>query len=43
MRNDRNGGKRTTWLLIKHRDEFAKEGDATTSWTPMNRWRRDGR
>jgi len=28
MRNDRNGGKRTNWLLIKHRDEFAKEGDA---------------
>ena len=26
MRNDRNGGKRTNWLLIKHRDEFAKEG-----------------
>jgi bifunctional non-homologous end joining protein LigD len=28
MRNDRNGGKRTNWLLIKHRDEFAKEGKA---------------
>jgi bifunctional non-homologous end joining protein LigD len=28
MRNDRNGGKRTNWLLIKHRDEFAKEGNA---------------
>jgi len=26
MRNDRNGGKRTNWLLIKHRDEFAREG-----------------
>jgi bifunctional non-homologous end joining protein LigD len=26
MRNDRSGGKRTNWLLIKHRDEFAKEG-----------------
>ncbi|MEA2862805.1 MAG: bifunctional non-ous end joining protein LigD [Bradyrhizobium sp.] len=26
MRNDRTGGKRTNWLLIKHRDEFAKEG-----------------
>jgi bifunctional non-homologous end joining protein LigD len=23
MRNDRDGGKRTNWLLIKHRDEFA--------------------
>ena len=28
MRNDRTGGKRTNWLLIKHRDEFAKEGNA---------------
>jgi bifunctional non-homologous end joining protein LigD len=28
MRNDRTGGKRTNWLLIKHRDEFAKEGKA---------------
>jgi bifunctional non-homologous end joining protein LigD len=28
MRNDRTGGKRTNWLLIKHRDDFAKEGDA---------------
>src|SRR5436309_3995197 len=26
MRNDRSGGKRTNWLLIKHRDEFAREG-----------------
>jgi bifunctional non-homologous end joining protein LigD len=26
MRHDRNGGNRTNWLLIKHRDEFAKEG-----------------
>ena len=28
MRHDRSGGKRTNWLLIKHRDEFAKEGAA---------------
>ena len=26
MKGDRYGGKRTNWLLIKHRDEFAKEG-----------------
>ena len=26
MRGDRYGGKRTNWLLIKHRDEFAKDG-----------------
>jgi bifunctional non-homologous end joining protein LigD len=30
MRNDRTGGKRTNWLLIKHRDEYAREGDANT-------------
>ena len=30
MRNDRTGGKRTNWLLIKHRDEYAKEGDENT-------------
>jgi len=28
MRGDRYGGKRTNWLLIKHRDEFVKEGEA---------------
>jgi bifunctional non-homologous end joining protein LigD len=28
MRGDRYGGKRTNWLLIKHRDEFALEGEA---------------
>jgi bifunctional non-homologous end joining protein LigD len=26
MRSDRTGGKRTNWLLIKSRDEFAREG-----------------
>jgi bifunctional non-homologous end joining protein LigD len=25
MRHDRSGGKRTNWLLIKHRDEFARD------------------
>lgn len=30
MRHDRNGGKRTNWLLIKHRDDDAREGDANT-------------
>src|SRR3984885_6446124 len=28
MRHDRFGGKRTNWLLIKHRDDFAREGKA---------------
>jgi bifunctional non-homologous end joining protein LigD len=28
MRNDRSGGKRTNWLLIKHRDEFVRVGRA---------------
>jgi bifunctional non-homologous end joining protein LigD len=27
MRHDRTGSKRTNWLLIKHRDEYAKEGN----------------
>jgi bifunctional non-homologous end joining protein LigD len=28
IRNDRSGNRRTNWLLIKHRDEFAKPGAA---------------
>jgi bifunctional non-homologous end joining protein LigD len=28
MKHDRLGGKRNNWLLIKHRDEFAREGDS---------------
>lgn len=27
MKHDRDGGKRTNWLLIKHRDEFAVDSD----------------
>jgi bifunctional non-homologous end joining protein LigD len=30
MRHDRTGGKRTNWLLIKHRDDYAREGDDNT-------------
>jgi len=30
IKNDRYGTKRTNWLLIKHRDDFAKPGDAKT-------------
>jgi bifunctional non-homologous end joining protein LigD len=28
MKHDRNGGKRTNWLLIKHRDQSARDNDA---------------
>jgi bifunctional non-homologous end joining protein LigD len=28
MKNDRNGGKRTNWLLIKHRDQAAQNATA---------------
>jgi bifunctional non-homologous end joining protein LigD len=28
MKRDRSGGKRTNWLLIKHRDAFVREGSA---------------
>jgi len=31
MRHDREGGKRTNWLLIKHRDEFARSGDGAVT------------
>ncbi len=27
MKHDRSGGKRTNWLLIKHRDDYARPGD----------------
>ncbi len=27
MKRDRTGGKRTNWLLIKHRDKYAREGN----------------
>ena len=27
LRHDRDGGKRNNWLLIKHRDEAARDGD----------------
>jgi bifunctional non-homologous end joining protein LigD len=29
MKSDREGGKRTNWLLIKHRDEFVRDAAAT--------------
>jgi bifunctional non-homologous end joining protein LigD len=30
MRNDRNGGKRTNWLLIKHHDDFSVGQDGAS-------------
>jgi len=42
MRRDRDGGKRTNWLLIKHRDEFAREGNANRILDADQSWRRDG-
>lgn len=27
MKRDRTGGKRVNWLLIKHRDEYAQDGE----------------
>ena len=29
MKSDREGGKRTNWLLIKHRDEYTRDAAAT--------------
>ena len=31
MKHDRDHGKRNNWLLIKHRDEFARESDDVTN------------
>ncbi|HXF55054.1 MAG TPA: DNA ligase D [Hyphomicrobiaceae bacterium] len=31
MKHDRDGGKRANWLLIKHRDEFARSGNGTVT------------
>jgi bifunctional non-homologous end joining protein LigD len=29
MKHDRTGGKRVNWLLIKHKDRFAVDGDGS--------------
>ena len=42
MRHDRNGGKRTNWLLIKHRDDFARTARPTHPGRgPLRRLRPD--
>ncbi len=42
MKNDRTGGKRTNWLLIKHRDDYAARARRTTSWRRTSPWPPDG-
>jgi bifunctional non-homologous end joining protein LigD len=37
MKGDRFGGKRTNWLLIKHRDEFAKTNGETDAMMAEDR------
>lgn len=43
MNSDRYGGKRTNWLLIKHRDEHAREGTATQDMMAEDRSVASGR
>lgn len=43
MKFDRNGGKRTNWLLIKHRDEFAGAAAATEQMIAEDRSVASGR
>jgi len=43
MNFDRNGGKRTNWLLIKHRDEFARDAAATEAMMVEDRSVASGR
>jgi bifunctional non-homologous end joining protein LigD len=43
MRNDRYDGKRTNWLLIKHRDEHARDADATQALLEEDRSVASGR
>jgi bifunctional non-homologous end joining protein LigD len=43
MKSDREGGKRTNWLLIKHRDEFARDAAATQKMIDEDRSVASGR
>ena len=43
MKNDRGGGKRNNWLLIKHRDEFALRTATATLTGPDDRSVASGR
>jgi bifunctional non-homologous end joining protein LigD len=43
MKNDRTGGKRTNWLLIKHRDEYARDADESAALLEEDRSVASGR
>lgn len=43
MKNDRTGGQRTHWLLIKHRDAAARDSAATTKLLAQDRSVASGR
>ncbi len=43
MKGDRYGGKRTNWLLIKHRDDYAKDAGATETMMAEDRSVASGR
>jgi bifunctional non-homologous end joining protein LigD len=43
MKSDRDGGKRTNWLLIKHRDEFAGDANAVDKMMSEDRSVASGR
>ncbi len=43
MKRDRDGGKRTNWLLIKHRDGLEREGEDAASLTDDDRSVASGR
>ena len=43
MKNDRAGGKRTNWLLIKQRDEQARDADTTAAMLEEDRSVASGR
>ena len=43
MKGDRYGGKRTNWLLIKHRDEHARDQEATEDMLAEDRSIASGR
>lgn len=43
IKNRRPGDKKNNWLLIKHRDNFARDNDGVPSWPRIARSRRAAR